>query len=170
MPPCEKSPYLRPSAAFGECAHSARLPNRISSSKPVPERCPRYASPIPDTRTTAECERTRRSVCWISSASRRLPAIRAAWARAARMAGRRREALEIQHTDRRVRSHSAVVRVSGMGLAYRGQRSGTGLLEEILFGNRAEWAHSPNAAEGRRYGDFSHGGIDGVSTAAARQS
>src|SRR6266480_2740717 len=77
-----------------------------------------------------------------------------AWARAARMAGRRREALEIQHTDRRVRSYSAVVRVSGMGLGYRGQRSGTGLLEEIRFGNRAEWAHSPNAAEGRRYGDF----------------
>src|SRR5436853_7813700 len=71
-----------------------------------------------------------------------------AWARAARMAGRRREAIDIQHTDRRVRSHSAVVGVSGRGLGYRGQGSGTGLLEEIRYANRAEWAHPPNAPEG----------------------
>src|SRR5690242_12869321 len=75
---------------------------------------------------------------------------RHAGTRAARMDGRRCEALEVQRAYCGVRTYSALVRVSRLGMGYRRQRSSTGLLEEVRFGNRAEWTHSPNTAEGRR--------------------
>ena len=89
--------------------------------------------------------------------------------RAARVAGRRREASEAQHADRGVRAHSAVDGVSGVGLGHGRQRAGTGLSEEIRLGDGAERAHSPDDAEGRRQRDVSHRDVHGVSATAARQ-
>ena len=51
--------------------------------------------------------------------------------RATRVAGRRRQASEAQHAHRRVRAHSAVDRVPGMGLGNRRQRAGAGLLKKF---------------------------------------
>src|SRR5882724_4704054 len=86
------------------------------------------------------------------------------------MAGRRREAFEAQHTDRRVRAHSAVVGVSRVGLGYRGQCPGPGVLEEVWIRDGAERAYSSDDAESRRQRDFSYGGFHRVSAATTRQS
>ena len=61
-------------------------------------------------------------------------------------------------------------RLSGMGLGHGRQRAGTGLPEEVRFGDRAERSHSPDDAKGRRKRDVSYGGIDGISATAAGQS
>src|SRR6267143_6667191 len=86
------------------------------------------------------------------------------------MAGRRREAFEAQHADRGCRSHSAVVGLSRVGLGYRGQCPGPGVLEEVWIRDRTEWAYSSDHAESRRQRDLSYGSFNRVSAATARQS
>src|SRR5512135_1182887 len=56
-----------------------------------------------------------------------------------------------------------------MGLGNGRQRAGTGLPKEVRFGDRAERAHSPNDAKGRRKRDVSYRSVYGVSATAAGQ-
>ena len=88
--------------------------------------------------------------------------------RAARVAEGRRQASEAQHADRGVRAHSPLERVPAVGLGHGRQRAGAGAPQEVRLGDRAERAHPPDDAEGRRERDVPHGGLDRVSAAGAR--
>ena len=77
---------------------------------------------------------------------------------------------EAQHADRGVRTHSALVGLSGLGLGHARQRAGAGLSEEVRFGDGAERSHPPDHAEGRRKRDISYRDVDGVSPTATGQS
>src|ERR1035438_5647111 len=75
------------------------------------------------------------------------------------MAGERRQTSSQEHAGDCVRTYSAVGRVSGVGLGHRGQCAGARVHEALRLSHRAEWAYSPNHAEGGRqyhvpYGDF----------------
>ena len=75
-----------------------------------------------------------------------------------------------QHTDRRVRPHSAVVRLSGLGLGYRRQRAGPLLPEALRLGHGPQRSHSSNHAEGRGQCYLPHGIIDCFPAARARHT
>ena len=88
--------------------------------------------------------------------------------RAARMARAGRQAPQEQHADRRVRAHSALVGVSGMGLGHRRQRAGAVVSEAVRLGVGAERPHPSGDAEGRRARHVPHGDVDRVPAAGAR--
>ena len=90
--------------------------------------------------------------------------------RATRVDGKGREASLEEHADRCVCAHSAVDRLSGVGLGHGRQRTGARVPEEIRLGDGAEWAHPPDHAEGRRQRDVSHSDVDGVSAAEAGEA
>jgi hypothetical protein len=69
------------------------------------------------------------------------------------------ECLE-QHSNCRVRPHSVVVRLSGVGLGYRRQRPGPFLHEALRVGHGPQRPHSSNNAKGRGQRHFSHGVVD----------
>jgi hypothetical protein len=90
--------------------------------------------------------------------------------RAAGVDRRRRQAPEVEHAHRGVRAHSAVERLSGVGLGHGRQCTGAGISEEIRFSDGAERAHPPDHAESGRQRHISHRGFDSVSTTTAWES
>jgi hypothetical protein len=82
----------------------------------------------------------------------------------------RRQAPEVEHAHRGVRAHSAVERLSGVGLGHGRQCTGAGISEEIRFSDGAERAHPPDHAESGRQRHISHRGFDSVSTTTAWES
>ena len=76
--------------------------------------------------------------------------------------------LKSQHANCCVRSHSAVVGVSAVGMGNGRQRPGALVPEEVRFGDGAQWAHSSDHAESRRQRNFSHCVFDSLPPAGAR--
>ncbi len=84
------------------------------------------------------------------------------------MAGERREASFEEHAHRGLRPHSAVERLSGVGLGHRRQRAGAFVLEALRLGHGAERTHSPDHAEGGRQHHLPHRGLHRVSLSRNR--
>ena len=87
--------------------------------------------------------------------------------RATGVAGERCQASFQEHAHRRLRPHSALDRLSRMGLGHRRQRAGAFLPEALRLGHRPEWAHPPDHAEGGRQRHLPHRDLHCVSSTEA---
>ena len=88
--------------------------------------------------------------------------------RTARVARGRSQGPLGAHADRRLRAHSALDRLSRVGMGHGGQCAGAWLPEALRLGHRAQRAHSPGHAEGRRQRHLPHRELDGVPATGAR--
>ena len=76
----------------------------------------------------------------------------------------------VKHAGRRLRAHSAMVRVPGMGLGDIGQRRGARPAETLRFGNGAERPHSSGDAKGGRPRRFPHRDVHRVPATRRREA
>ena len=89
---------------------------------------------------------------------------------ATRVAGKRRQAPQGQHADRRLRPHPALDGLSRLGMGHRRQRAGAQLSEALRLGKRAQRTHPPDDAESGRQRDIPHRLLDRLPATEARRS
>src|SRR5215472_1787739 len=86
------------------------------------------------------------------------------------MAGGRPQGSAGIDPDRRVRAHSVVVGLSGLGLGHRGRGARARLSQALRVGDGAQRSHPPNHAEGRGQRHVPHRHVDRLSAASAGHS
>jgi hypothetical protein len=73
-----------------------------------------------------------------------------------------------QHADRGLRPRAALDGLRKMGLGHAGCRPGAGLSEAVWIGQRSQWPHPSDPAEGGRERHLPHRPIDRLPAAGAR--